>query len=305
MSEVYGIGSNSFSLSQTIFSRGVPVNNTRANIPLGLTCIDITTNPRTIYQWDGEIWQVSSSATAGILRLNADTGFAVPSLGIISLLGQNVSGSGVGTSATGSTVSYRMQSPYSLGNFLFTGGNIQVIRSANAQVLSVVTNTSTSGSGDAVFQGGVLTTGGDAYLQVGVSGFGAWCTGIRNSDSQTYHITAGNTLGTGVNYVRITSGGVISFPNSGFTVGAGLYTAASGVLTSLPGGQFIFAAGTHASIPVASITANSVVTYSTVALGTVTTVQGILTTITPGVGFVPTSNDATDTSTVNWSIVRL
>lgn len=348
------------------------------------------------------IWlRIGTGSSGAVLQFNGDSGFALPTgAGIVSLLGQNVSGSGIQTDASGSTVSHRMLSPYTLGDFSFTNntaatevnletrnnditsalswsriravvangstadpffqvgiastrvygfgidnsdsdtfklttdpnantatpsggltlltigstgnttvpaGDFQVIRSQTASgVLNIVTNTSTGGAGsDAIFQAGVLNSGGDAYLQVGVSGFGAWCAGIRNSDSDAFHISAGNTLGTGTNYIRITSAGVISFPNSGYTTGSGLYTAASGVLTSLPGGSFTFVGGTVASIPVPAITANSVVTYSTVALGTVTTVQGILTTITPGVGFVPTSNDATDTSTINWSIVRL
>jgi hypothetical protein len=69
-------------------------------------------------------------------------------------------------------------------------------------------------------------------------------------------------------------------------------------------GSFTLSAGTHTQIPVASIAAGSVISYSCVTLGTVSVAASLLITIQAGVGFTPVSSGGnTDTSTFNWALV--
>ena len=159
-------------------------------------------------------WEQIASGVEFATQYTTDSGVAVPASNNLNLLGQNLAGSGIQTTALGSTVTHRMLSPYSLAGFSFTGGNLQVIRSnSGSPVLNVVSNTSTGGAGsDAIFQGGVDPSGGDAYLQVGVSGAGAWCAGVRNSDSDAFYLTSGSTLGSASNVMKVTTAGEINYP---------------------------------------------------------------------------------------------
>ena len=69
-------------------------------------------------------------------------------------------------------------------------------------------------------------------------------------------------------------------------------------------GSFTLVAGTHSQIAVASIAADSVISYSCVNLGTVSVAASLLITIQAGVGFTPVSSGGnTDTSTFNWALV--
>jgi hypothetical protein len=61
--------------------------------------------------------------------------------------------------------------------------------------------------------------------------------------------------------------------------------------------------GGTANVPTTAAVTGSVIAYSIVALGTVTDPMPMLITINTGVSFDITSEDATDTSTINWAIV--
>ena len=61
--------------------------------------------------------------------------------------------------------------------------------------------------------------------------------------------------------------------------------------------------GGTANVATTAVVTGSVIAYSIVALGTVTEPMPMLITINTGVSFDITSEDATDTSTINWAII--
>lgn len=110
-----------------------------------------------------------------------------------------------------------------------------------------------------------------------------------------YSDTTGKVLAT--SNVTISNTDIMTFP-----AGAGNVLTA-GATASERKGTFTFSSGTHAKITTTAAVTGSVIVYTVVSLGTVTTAKAILTTIDNGVGFTPTSADATDTSTINWAII--
>ena len=148
----------------------------------------------------------------------SDSGTATPNVSFqIILLGQvTPNTSGISTNASGSTVNIRMQSPYALGDFDFTGGDVNVARSnaGNDVIINVANTDNTSANSDAAV---LIQTGGasagDAVVAYEVAGTTSWTVGIDNSDSDTYVIAASGALGTN-NTLKITTPGVVSFPQN-------------------------------------------------------------------------------------------
>jgi len=172
------------------------------------TGVSITNGP-------GSITIASSSTTP--LSFPTDSGTATPALNILSLLGQNTTGSGIQTSASGSTVSHRMLSPYSLAGFSFTGGDLDVTRSASgANVISTISNTSNTASSQA---NEVITvagaTAGDPFTTYTVTGATSFSIGIDNSDSDKFVISASTSLGTS-NVLTSSPGGTVTIPLANF-----------------------------------------------------------------------------------------
>lgn len=182
---------------------------------------------------------LAGGTTPAIEKLTGDTGGALgPTASNFNILGQGTPNtSGIQINGAGSTLSVRMFSPYALGAFSITGGDFTVVRDDAAFVLSAVTNNHNSGSvGDAIFQAGVFPSGGDAYLQTGVSGAGVWCAGVKNNDSDSWWLSFSNTLAGGTPFIKVTTGGIVSLPGAGFTTDGVLYNTAGGVLASTAAG---------------------------------------------------------------------
>jgi hypothetical protein len=104
-----------------------------------------------------------------------------------------------------------------------------------------------------------------------------------------YTGTAGEIQNSGT---TLSASDVMTFPANGGTV----YTAGTRK------GQVTLAGGA-ATVATAAVAADSVIVLTIAALGTVTDPMPMLVTIDPGVDFDITSEDATDTSTINWAIV--
>ena len=91
---------------------------------------------------------------------------------------------------------------------------------------------------------------------------------------------------------------VMTFPAAGGVV---LTAGATGAERK---GTFTFnGSGTHTAIATTAAVTGCVIVYTIVTLGTVTVAQAILTTISNGVSFTPTSAANNDSSVVNWAIV--
>lgn len=95
--------------------------------------------------------------------------------------------------------------------------------------------------------------------------------------------------------VTLSAADVMTFPEEG-----GPVLTAGG--TNPRKGQVTLVGGA-ATVTTTAALADSVICLSIVALGTVTDPMPMLVTIDPGVDFDITSEDATDTSTINWAIV--
>jgi hypothetical protein len=104
-----------------------------------------------------------------------------------------------------------------------------------------------------------------------------------------YTGTAGEIQNSGT---TLSAADVMTFPANGGTV----YTAGTRK------GQVTLVGGA-ATVATAAVAADSVIVLTITALGTVTDPMPMLVTIDPGVDFDITSEDATDTSTINWAIV--
>lgn len=194
----------------------------------------------------------------------ADSGTATPSANNINLLGQNLAGSGIQTTATGSTVTHRMLSPYNLGDFTF--GNSSA---ATARMVTINNTDNTSGLSNASFQMSVGgTSGGDPFIAYIIPSGSSYSMGSDNSDSDNFKITNSNSgVSSGTTLFNLTSGGVPSFPSAGWTTDGVLYSGASGVISST-------SAGTSGQV----LTSNGpgvAPTYQSVsAAGAITTITG-------------------------------
>jgi hypothetical protein len=84
-----------------------------------------------------------------------------------------------------------------------------------------VANTSNTASSDALVQIETAgTSGGDAYVNMNVSGGQNWSMGLDNSDSQAFVVAASDALGTD-NSFRISTAGVPTFPRAPLDVPSG------------------------------------------------------------------------------------
>lgn len=86
-----------------------------------------------------------------------------------------------------------------------------------------------------------------------------------------------------------------------FPAGGGVVLTAGGGATRK--GQTTLVAGASPAIATTSVAADSVIALTIVSLGTVTEPMPMYVTITPATSFIITSEDATDTSVINWAIV--
>lgn len=116
---------------------------------------------------------------------------------------------GIDTSGSGSTLTIGMASPYSDGNFSFTRA-----ASGAANTLTIA-NTSNTASSNAILQ---ITTGGtssnDPMTSYTVTGGSSWTTGIDNTDSDKYKISASTALET-TNIVTIDTAGNTTISSTG------------------------------------------------------------------------------------------
>lgn len=175
----------------------------RTAVNAGGTHIDVGTltgtSGITITNGAGTIAIAVNGSTVG-QTITGDTGGALsPTSGNWNLLGQNVAGSGVQTTGSGSTLSYRMLTPYSLGGFSFTGGDVDVTRAlAGGSVFASINNTdntNTASNARLTIQTGG-TSSGDPTLRFTVPGFGSWSQGIDTSDANKFKMEKGTSLGT-------------------------------------------------------------------------------------------------------------
>lgn len=79
-----------------------------------------------------------------------------------------------------------------------------------------------------------------------------------------------------------------------FAAGGGVVMASTGAATRK--GTVTLVGGASAAIATTSVAATSAISITITALGTVTAPKPMYVTITPGVSFIITSSDATDTS---------
>lgn len=86
-----------------------------------------------------------------------------------------------------------------------------------------------------------------------------------------------------------------------FPAGGGVVLTSGGAAATR--GTTTLVAGASPAIATTSVAATSAICLTITALGTVTAPQAMYVTITPGVSFIITSADGTDTSVVTWAIV--
>ena len=183
-----------------------------------------------------------SGSGAMPLSFPTDSGTGIPASNVLSLLGQNVTGSGIRTSASGSVVSYRMFSPYSLSNFSFENPSGTV---AKYQLQAINRDTDAT-SGCEIRSGVTAASTADAWLQVGVNSVFNYCWGIDNSDSRTLKI-CGDANGNSA----VPSGGTLFWKMT--TSGAASYVNADlDVTRSFSGGNVIFTISNTANTPYSS-----------------------------------------------------
>lgn len=203
-----------------------------------------------------------------------DLGTAIPIGNVLELLGQNVSGSGIQTSGSGNTVSYRMLSPYSLGGFSFTGGNVDVTKSTNAGIVSTtISNTSNTPGSKAVVDINVAgTSADDPYIRFEINGDGnsQWAMGLDNSDTQAFCLTHSSVLG-GLNIFRVdksSSSTLFQAGNLGISLNSGggnptLSVANTSNTVSSNALQQATVAGTSAGDPFTTYTVSGATNWST------------------------------------------
>lgn len=121
--------------------------------------------------------------------------------------------------------------------------------------------------------------------------------------SDLYHPTAGGFYPTPTIWCNKSTGAcfILGSITSGTTANWENFSLNSGG-TDARKGQVTLVAGT-ATVTTTAVEAGSVIALTIVTLGTVTDPMPLYVTIDPGVDFDITSEDATDTSTINWAIV--
>lgn len=136
-----------------------------------------------------------------------DSGMVTPDgAGNVNLLGQNVAGSGIQVTGSGSTASYRMLSPYALGNFLFSRAVVGT--NQFVQIDNLDNTNALSGSLLNIQSGGA--SGGNAWTAWGIIGVSAFAAGIDNADD-AWKLTNSNTFVTaGATLLRVTNAGAMS-----------------------------------------------------------------------------------------------
>jgi hypothetical protein len=151
--------------------------------------------------------------------ITGDSGGALsPTAGNWNILGTTVSGSGISTSGSGSTLAVRMAPNYNLSDFAF-----QNTAAATTRTLEV-NNQDTNSASSAILRCAVVNaSSADAYLQVGHNAAMNYCWGIDNSDSNTLKIVANSNAnsatpsGTTVLYT-LTSAGAASYIAGNFDI---------------------------------------------------------------------------------------
>lgn len=206
---------------------------------LGLLTFTSTGNTVTITGSTNTINFDIGGGTVAVEHLTGDTGGQLnPTANNFNIRGQSTPNtSGIQVNGTASTLNVEMFSPYALGLFEFTGGDLAVLRaSAGSPVRLDVNNTSNTASSDAwivVQQGGA--SGGDAAIGFQETGSTTWWAGLDVSDSGAFVISHGATIGA-TNVFRSSLSGQISLPTAGFTTDGVLYNTAGGVLASTAAG---------------------------------------------------------------------
>ncbi len=169
-----------------------------------------------------------------------------------------------------------------------------------------------SGSSTGTITTSHFTSGAVAAITMSSSASCTLSTCVINSSNNP--AIAGSGVGT------LTLGDITFLSNSalaGTLTTSFVPTRTGNILASGPGNGLQIKSGTNARIGSATLTggssgaiANTSVTASTIiltsvsALGTVTTAKAMLITKNAGVGFTITSADATDTSTVQWTMIE-
>ncbi len=161
---------------------GTPEGAVSAN--LASICYD-RTNGNLYYKKTGTGttgWLQIASTAASLVSVTTDSGIAVPALGNLNLI--TTATNGIDTSASGSTITVAMATPYADGDFEFRSAV-----SGATRVLSV-TNTSNTASSQAQMTHSVAgTTAGDVWSQYTVGTTRTYAEGIDNSDSQKLKLT--------------------------------------------------------------------------------------------------------------------
>lgn len=152
-----------------------------------------------------------TGGSTAIDSITPDTGVPIvaDADGNITLSGQSTSNiSGIETYAIGTNeIGLRLKSPF-VGGFTFqsnTGGATETL---------LVENTVDQAGGNALVSTRVAgSLSGDAYYQAVVEGATSWSWGVDNSDSDSWVLCDGATLGGAANVMRADVSGIINFPS--------------------------------------------------------------------------------------------
>ncbi len=143
-----------------------------------------------------------------------------------------------------------------------------------------------------------LNTSGAATTTIGTGGTGAVQIGNATGNTAvTGSLTASTTLTATLGAITATNGNlVLGTAGNKITIATGA-NASAGTTGALTAGAIV--------VSTTAITANSLVFFATHTLGTVTVPQAYrVSARTPGTSFTIQSQDATDTSTVDWVIIN-
>lgn len=278
--------------------------------------------------------QISTSASGSTVTFSLPSSLVVTTLTATTLNGTTITTNnatagltlnGTTISATGSnsnigiTLSPKGTSP------ITTTGDITETLSGLTQIGFTVNNTNTT-AGDSRFRAIVGGTGaGDPYSTYIVTGGSTWTTGVDNSDSDNYKLSASAALGTTDIAIWTTAGAMtnalgLTLTNGNLTFGtAGNKIISTSVGTTTTAGANSFGsvtlvAGT-ATVSTTAVTASSLIVLwrqSTGATGAAAMGYLVVGTITAATSFVINAADpanstaliATDVSVVGWMIIN-
>ncbi len=188
-------------------------------------------------------------------------------------------------------------------------GNLYVLKSEDggSVMISIQNDSNTAGS-DGRFDIRIAgSDGGDAYVNMDISGVGGWSFGLDNSDNDKFKIDHGGPAMPGVNtYLSIdpTTGDVTDHQGHFSISTAGKTLKVKQGSNACMGTGAVLAAGT-VTVSTNAINTGDTVLLSCSALGGVPGIPCVPdANIVDGVSFDITSSSAADTSTYSWLIVK-